>query len=78
VTFGPGVYLGAAFDYFMGEKRSATGPFASSASARVNVYDFMGELGYDFWIQHADVLRPKLGIGLGVLKGGACLAAAGV
>src|SRR5579871_1788378 len=46
VTLDPGLYLGADFDYFFGEERSASIPGASR-SFRVNVYDVMGEVGFD-------------------------------
>jgi hypothetical protein len=41
-------------------------------SGRVNVYDVLGEVGYDFWLHPAGVLRPKIGLGVGVVKGQAC------
>lgn len=71
VTLDPGLYLGADFDYFFGEKRSASA-FGASASGRVNVYDVLGEVGYDFWLHHNGILRPKVGLGVGVLKGSLC------
>jgi hypothetical protein len=73
VTLMPGLYLGADFDYFFGEERSVPG-----ASGRVNVYDVMGEIGYDFWLHPAGVLRPKIGLGVGVVKGQACAAVGGL
>ncbi len=72
VTLDPGLYLGADFDYFFGEKRSDSA-FGVSGSGRVNVYDVMGEIGYDFWLHRAGVLRPKIGLGVGVGKGTRCL-----
>jgi hypothetical protein len=71
VTLDPGLYLGADFDYFFGEKRSASG-LGAEASGRVNVYDVMGEIGYDFWLHRSGVLRPKIGLGVGVVKGAVC------
>jgi hypothetical protein len=70
VTLDPGLYLGADFDYFWGEERNA-GP----VSGRVNIYDVMGEVGYDFWLHRAGVLRPKIGLGVGVVRGQGCLSA---
>jgi hypothetical protein len=69
VTLDPGLYLGADFDYFFGESRN----FAGLGSARVNIYDVMGEIGYDFWLHRAGVLRPKIGLGVGVGKGTGCV-----
>jgi hypothetical protein len=71
VTLDPGLYLGADFDYFFGEERSGSVPGASGSS-RVNVYDVMGEVGYDFWLHRHGVLRPKVGLGVGFLKGSLC------
>ena len=70
-TLDPGVYLGANFDYFAGEKIPGT-------SVRVNVYDIVGEIGYDFWVHPNGILRPKLGLGLGVAKVGGCVNVAGI
>lgn len=70
-TLDPGLYLGANFDYFAGEKISGT-------SVRANVYDFVGEVGFDFWVHPNGILRPKLGIGLGVAKVGGCASPAGL
>jgi len=71
-TLDPGIYLGANFDYFFGQENSAAG-LGASGSSRVNVYDFMGEIGYDFWVHPAGILRPKFGIGLGIAKSSACV-----
>jgi hypothetical protein len=72
VTLAPGLYLGADFDYFFGESRSAGVSGAASTSSRVNVYDVLGEVGYDFWLHRNGVLRPKIGLGVGVGKGSLC------
>lgn len=71
VTLDPGLYLGADFDYFFGEERSAGVPGASGSS-RVNVYDVMGEVGFDLWLHPHGILRPKVGLGVGFLKGSLC------
>jgi hypothetical protein len=70
-TLDPGLYLGANFDYFAGEKIPGT-------TVRANVYDFVGEIGYDFWVHPNGILRPKIGLGLGVAKVGGCASIAGV
>jgi hypothetical protein len=77
VTLDPGLYLGADFDYFFGEKRSESA-LGVTGSGRVNIYDVMGEIGYDFWLHRSGVLRPKIGLGVGVGKGTACGSVAGV
>lgn len=76
-TLSPGVYLGADFDYFFGHSVDAGGP-AGSGSSRVNVYDFMGEVGYDFWAHGNGILRPKLGIGVGIAKASGCAQVNGI
>jgi hypothetical protein len=63
VTFGPGVYIGADFDYFFGEKQSA-GIAGVGASVTGNIYS-LAEIGYDAWIYRQGVLRPKIGLGVG-------------
>jgi hypothetical protein len=73
VTLDPGLYLGADFDYFWGEERNVA-PF----SGRVNIYDVMGEIGYDFWLHRAGVLRPKIGLGVGVVRGQGCFSGGAV
>jgi hypothetical protein len=73
VTLDPGLYLGADFDYFWGEERNVA-PF----SGRVNIYDVMGEIGYDFWLHRAGVLRPKIGLGVGVVRGEGCFSGGAV
>jgi hypothetical protein len=72
-TLPVGIYLGGDFDYFFGESRSAGVSGIAGASGRVNVYDFMAEVGYDFWVHDAGVLRPKLGLGVGIGKVNACV-----
>lgn len=73
VTLYPGLYLGADFDYFWGEERNVP-PF----SGRVNLYDVMGEIGYDYWLHRNGVLRPKIGLGVGVVRGEGCFGAGNV
>ena len=74
-TFDIGLYLGADFDYFFGESKSAGFAGIAGASVNANVYDFMAELGYDFWIYRSGVLRPKLGLGLGLEHTNGCVSA---
>src|ERR1700759_5504595 len=54
-TFPVGVYVGADFDYFFGEGRSAGVAGIAGGSGHVNVYDFMAEVGYDFWVHEHGV-----------------------
>jgi hypothetical protein len=72
VSFKKGLYLGADFNYFWGGSRSVATPNAG-AGASVNVYDVLGVVGYDLWVHHAGVLRPKIGLGIGVARGTFCL-----
>ena len=55
-TLSVGVYLGAAFDYFL--QQTGTGSTAQLLLAS-------GVLGYDFRLNDAFVLRPELGVGYG-------------
>ena len=74
-TFGPGVYVGANFDYFFGEDRGQSVTIlgvTAGGSASVNTYHFLAEVGYDAWIYRSGVLRPKLGLGIGWLHFGGC------
>jgi hypothetical protein len=77
VTFYSGLYIGADFDWFSGDHQSRS-LGGASASSRLNVYDVMGEIGYDFWLHRHGVLRPKIGLGVGVEKASACAGVAGV
>jgi hypothetical protein len=76
-TLGSGLYLGANFDYFFGETRDL-GAFGGSASATRNEYDIMGEIGYDFWVHHHGILRPKIGLGVGIEHAESCAGYAGI
>ena len=69
VTLGPGVYIGADFDYFFGEEQSVNVLGIVGGSGRVNVYHLLAEVGYDAWIYREGVLRPKLGLGIGFEHG---------
>jgi hypothetical protein len=71
VTLKPGVYLGADFNYFWGGSRSVSSP-SGSLGAAVNIYDVLGEIGYDLWVHRDGVLRPKIGLGVGVARGTFC------
>lgn len=65
-TLDMGLYLGGTFDYFFGEGESAGAFGVVGADIHRNVYDFMAEVGYDFWIYRRGVLRPKIGLGVGI------------
>ena len=49
-TFGPGVYVGANFDYFFGEERSVNVLGIAGGSGRVVVYHLLADVGFDAWI----------------------------
>ncbi|HVW28114.1 MAG TPA: autotransporter outer membrane beta-barrel domain-containing protein [Polyangiaceae bacterium] len=75
-TLDMGLYLGANFDYFFGDSQNAGGGVAGLATAggsvRYNQYDFLAEIGYDAWIYRSGVLRPKLGLGVGIAHVSGC------
>lgn len=59
-TFGPGLWFGSNFDYFLG---GSTDAFGSSLS--VNAYGFTAELGWDIGVGSAPLaIRPQMGFGL--------------
>jgi hypothetical protein len=78
-TLDIGLYLGADFDYFFGDSQNigvnlgALGGVGGSVS--YNEYNFLGEVGYDFWIYRSGVLRPKLGLGVGIAHASGCAGA---
>lgn len=76
-TLDMGLYLGADFDYFFGESRDAGGGIpglaAGGGSGTFNQYNVLAEIGYDFWIYDHGILRPKLGLGVGIAHISACV-----
>jgi hypothetical protein len=63
-----GLYVGAAFHYYLGFSEELTIPFmAGTIEASGNIYQFGAELGYDLGLGPQFVLRPKVGIGYGIL-----------
>jgi hypothetical protein len=71
VSMRPGLYLGADFNYFWGGSRTTAGVNAG-ASVHANIYDVLGEIGYDLWVGRAGILRPKVGLGIGIARGTFC------
>ncbi len=71
-TLDMGLYLGGDFDYFFGESDSAGVLGIAGASNHLNVWNVMGEVGYDFWVHRHGILRPKLGLGVGIARGSFC------
>ena len=75
-TLDIGLYLGADFDYFFGESRdfglNLGGLGGAGGSVTFNEYNFLAEIGYDFWVYRSGVLRPKLGLGVGIAHVSAC------
>jgi hypothetical protein len=74
VTLRPGFYIGADFNYYWGSSRTVAN-LNAGASVHANVYDVLGEVGYDLWVGRAGVLRPKVGLGLGIVRGTLCFSA---
>lgn len=62
------LYVGGNVDYFFGD--SETGPDFELSS---NIWQAMGEVGYDVGVAPAFVLRPKLGAGIAGINTDACL-----
>lgn len=57
-TLGFGLYIGARFDYFLGNSTESFGTTYTNS-----IWGFQGELGYDIGLLDFMVLRPKLGFG---------------
>jgi hypothetical protein len=58
-TLDMNVFLGASFEYYLGESEDAPG-----AKGSFNVWNLMFEPGYDVAVGDSMVLRPQVGIGL--------------
>jgi len=67
-----GLYLGAGFDYFLGDSRSESA-FGITVSADLDTWTLMAEVGYDFALGSASTLRPKLGLGVNRVGGEVCV-----
>lgn len=66
-TLPSAVYVGGMFEYFFGDSETAGG-----FEAKANAWHLMGEGGYDFGLGENVVLRPKLGAGIGSVRGEVC------
>ncbi|MFZ5892281.1 MAG: outer membrane beta-barrel protein [Myxococcota bacterium] len=66
------VYVGGTFEYFFGDKVEAAG-----VEAKGNAWHLMAEGGYDLGLGENVVIRPKLGAGIGTLRGETCAGALG-
>jgi hypothetical protein len=53
------VYVGGLFEYFFGDKQETLGIKVTG-----NIWQVMGEGGYDIGLGDTFVIRPKLGVGL--------------
>lgn len=62
-----GLYVGAAFHYYLGFTEKVELPGIATFEVSGNIYKFGAELGYDVGLGPQFVLRPKLGIGYGTL-----------
>jgi len=62
------VYVGGNFDYFFGDSSEGGGTKLTG-----NVWQLMGEGGYDIGLGPNLVIRPKLGAGLGTMRAEVCL-----
>lgn len=61
-TLSPGVYLGGVFDYYLGDSGNI-----AEVETSANIYQFEAEVGYDLGLGSKVALRPKIGIGYGIL-----------
>lgn len=61
-----GLYVGAAFHYYLGFTEKVELPGIATFEVSGNIYKFGAELGYDVGLGPQFVLRPKLGIGYGI------------
>jgi hypothetical protein len=70
-TLPSALYLGGNFDYFFGEKLEE----AEGVSIEGNIWQLMGEAGYDLGFGQGPffVIRPKAGVGIAGLNSEACL-----
>jgi hypothetical protein len=59
-TLEPGVYLGALFDYYLGESESR--PLGIEYG--FDVWFLMADVGYDFGVGDSLVLRPSISLGI--------------
>jgi opacity protein-like surface antigen len=76
-TFVNQVYLGGAFEYFTGERRSRD-VGTTHTSGRTGVWLGSIEVGYDVGLLRKVVLRPWGGLGLGWTHGKSCETTPGV
>jgi hypothetical protein len=67
-TLEPGVYLGGRFDYFLGGSEDTF-----SGELSVNIWQLMGEVGYDVRLGPEAALRPKLGLGVASVRSESCI-----
>jgi hypothetical protein len=58
-TLDSGLYIGGAFDYFLGGSKEAAGN-----KLELNVWQLMGTVGYDLGLGDKLVLRPYAGAGI--------------
>ncbi len=73
-TLDMGVYLGAGFDYWFGEKeeQAVPPPVGGTISAEAHGWDLMGEVGYDIGVAPTIVIRPFGGLGVFHAEGEIC------
>lgn len=67
-TLGAGVYLGAAFHYYLGSSDEVT-TLGTTIESSSNIYQIGAEVGYDLALGPNTVLRPKVGLGYGTAVG---------
>lgn len=71
-TLDMGVYVGGAFDYFLGGSEDVS-VLGASAETSLNIWMLQAEVGYDVGLMPEGVLRPKLGLGITSPSGEACV-----
>ena len=71
-TLDMGLYLGGAFEYYLGESESQQ-TLLGEMSVSVNIWQLMFEVGYDVGVGDSFVIRPKAGLGLASANAEVCV-----
>lgn len=78
ITLGSGLYLGGGIEYYFGESESVVVPsMGLDLEVSSNVWQLMGEVGYDVAASDSLVVRPKAALGYATVElescgGGSC------
>lgn len=75
-TLSNNLFIGGNFDYFFGEKVDIN-LLGVTGNVSINVWQLMGNVGYDLGLTENLVLRPYGGLGLASIGGKSCMSMAG-